>query len=475
MQDKPAVSLISTIATPSLPFTGEPRLVYVLFELRGNQTNQQLPVDIALVIDCSESMRIRLVNDEQFADLVRTGQVREVMTDGVPAFQISSVSNPIIEKYPRRLDYVIQALRIASKFLRPIDRFSLVAFADRSHTLIPSSLGSERSRLIQASRELEYLKLGDGTNIASGIASAFAQLSSIHDQPFTKRIILLTDGHTRHVRDCYDWAQRARQEGLPLTTMGVGSEFNEELLIPLADVTGGNAYYIENPDQIPNAFRQELGVAFRINLHNVRVNLNLANGVTIRNAYQVSPELGPFDRINFSNGNFQFLLGDYDPDLPPALLLEFLTPAWNSGSHRLISSQLVWENPDHSDPSSGQIHELLIHVQDEPPEYKDLRVINIVERVAAYKLGMHALDNAKADDNQINAILRLNQAAARLAELGESHLADSLIRQAKSLEQVGSLNPDETKKIRYETRHLVRQLSNKGETRPSNNPDAMIK
>lgn len=464
MIDKLPISLISTLATPSLPQTGEPHLVYVLFELQGTQKNQSIPADIALLIDSSESMHIRLMSDIHFAQLVRAGQAQEVMTDGVPAFQLSAVPNETLKKFPRKLDYVIQALQVVSEYIRPVDRFSLTAFASRAHILIPSSPGFDRLRLNQAAGELEYLNLGDGTNIATGLATAFTEVRRIQNQHFAKRIILLTDGYTRNVQDCYDWAQQARTVGLPLTTMGVGNEFNEDLLIPLADLTGGNAYYIENPDQIPKAFRQELGVAFRISLRNLVLHFYLTDGVTLRNAYRVSPELGRFDRVIGDERHYQLVLGDYDPGMPVALLVEFIIPGWDDGLHLLASAQLRWENQEQIGSPKNHTNEIMVKIETKTSVEQDHRVMNIVERVGAYQFGKRALDDAQHGKDQISAILRLRQAATRLSELGENLLADTLLRQADLLERTGALDPGETKKLRYKTRQLIRQLSTNNET-----------
>lgn len=457
MSSKMPLSIKSSLATPAVECTGEPYLLYTLFEFHGKPEKSALPVNIALIIDVSKSMHVRLITNQQFSQLARGGQAHEVITDGVPAYQVSSVSDDLIRGSPRRLDYVSKAMRIFGEYLRPSDHFSVTAFADQAVDLIPSSPGSQRALLQKASRQLEYLNLGDGTNMASGIASAFAQIQTTNQTPCARRLILLTDGHTRRVDECYAWARRAQEVGLPLTTLGVGAEFNEDLLIPLADMTGGNAYYIEIPDQIPSAFRKELGVAYRISLQDLQLRLQLQEGVHLRRIYRVTPELGIFDRITSSGDQHQLFLGDYDPSSPTALLVEFIIPGWGVGSQQVASTHLSWRNPDGEHQETEKPENISIQITEGLAE-ENQRVVQIIERVAAYRFGMYALQEAQKEKSPDAAPARLRQAARRLHLLGEAALAEQLTTQADLLHRTGTLDASATKKLRYQTRQMIGHL-----------------
>lgn len=446
------LSLTCTPASPITPVTGQPHLVYLLVEIGGGEGAQALPMNIGFVIDSSESMRIRLVTDEQFSKLVGYGRAQEVMTDGVPAYQISSIPNELVKKFPRRIDYVSEALLIASEFLRPVDRFSLAAFALRALNLIPSSPGTERARLRQSARELENLNLGDATHMAEGLALGFAEVQRPQNQTYANRLVLLTDGHTKNVNECYAWARRAREVGLALTTIGIGSEFNEDLLIPLADMTGGNAYYIENPEQIPAAFRKELGAALRISYRNVEVKLQLPSGVELRRVHRVLPELGSFDQGLNLNGSYSLLVGNFDPSQPVALLLEFIIPPWQAGMYRLAQAVLAWDDPQGGAARPYLRQDVVLQLAASASGPFNERVMNIVEKVSAFKLGSQALEAARTGDK--SATQRLRQAATRLLDMGEPALAESMSNQAEALEKGGAVDPNTTKKLRYETRRL---------------------
>jgi Ca-activated chloride channel family protein len=52
--------------------------------------------------------------------------------------------------------------------------------------------------------------------------------------------------------------KKFREEGIALSTFGVGADFNEDLMTNLAEYGGGNYYFIDNPDKIPEIFAKEL-------------------------------------------------------------------------------------------------------------------------------------------------------------------------------------------------------------------------
>lgn len=450
------------VSTRVVPAGEGPRLVYGLVEINGGQGAAALPTNLGFLIDTSESMRIRLVTEKQFAELVKNGLAKEVMTDGVPAYQITAAPNEWMAQLPRRIDYVSDALRIASEMLRESDYFSLAAFASQAQVLIRQSSGKERVRLKQAALELESLQLGNETQMAEGLALAFSETQGAPGVQFSSRLIVLTDGHTRKVKECYTWAKHARKAGIKLTTMGIGNEFNEDLLIPLADISGGNAYYIESPDKLCAAFEQELGVALHISYRNMEVKLHLMDGVQLRRVYRVLPELGDFDQGPEMDGSYSLLLGDYAPNSPVALLLELVVQAGQPGSYRLAQTMLAWDDPDLEGGRQRLRKDVMIERSDTLTIHLDEHVMDMVEKVGAYKIGITALESAhtatqdQEPDKKEAATIQLRQAATRLLDLGEATLASAMFNQADLLEQSGSLDPEAAKQLRYETRRLTR-------------------
>ena len=88
----------------------------------------------------------------------------------------------------------------------------------------------------------------------------------------------------------------------------------------------------------------------------------------------------------------------------------------------------------------------------------DADVMNIVEKVTAFKLQTRALEEAKMG-NVAGASQKLRAAATRLLEMGEDELAQSALEEAENLEKSGQMSARGTKKLRYETRKLTQRLN----------------
>lgn len=446
-----------TLATPIVPLTGHARLIYMLLEVTGGEAGAALPVHLGLLLDTSESMRVRLVTEEQFVELAKMGRAREVITDGIPTWQIDTIPEEYVRQLPRRIDFVRDSLLIVNEFLRPADLFSVVAFAGDSTTLIPNTSGREKEKLLQTARQLEYLSLGDETRMDTGLTQILTQLRQEEKETYASHLLILTDGYTHNVRACHDLAQEAREAGLAISTMGLGTEFNESLLIPMADLTGGRAYYIETPEQLPEAFRQELGAAMASQYGNLKLKIQVPNGVSIRRAHRLLPELGEVSGEVENERIYYFSLGHYDQTAPTTLLLEMVIPGWAAGGYRLAQVQLGWDDRTNGVTHHEQTVEVSLQVNPNPTMLQNEKVMNLVEKVGAFKMGTTALAAAQTGNQKANT-QRLRQAATRLLEIGESQLGNEMLRQAETLEKHGTLDPNAAKKLRYETRRLTRQL-----------------
>ncbi len=454
----PSLELLWSLNTPAIPVAAQPRLVYLLLEVKGSGGPASLPVNLAIVVDVSDSMHIRLVTEEQFRALAKRGILREVLVDGVPAWQSEGIPEGVLALLPRKIDRVRDALRAAVEQLRPNDRFSLVAFAGEAVTLIPNSPGSEKRRLLGAVDGLDRLELGDETRIGQGMKRGLEELHRGAAPGLAPRMLVLTDGFTLDEKECRAVAAQAVRQRIPISTMGLGGEFNEELMIPIADQTGGEAYLLENAEDIPPAFARELQRAQAVQYRNVEAKLRPTAGVEVRAAFRVRPSIAPLETVN-EGGSYSFPLGDLLAGEEPALLVELIVPPRAAGTYRLAQALLACDDPAggmagwkaRADILAEYTADIARAAQVVPP------VMHVVEAVSAYRLQARAQADLQAGD-LAGATRKLRAAATRLLEMGEEELAAEMERQAADLERSGRADPGRTKKLRYETRKLTQRL-----------------
>jgi Ca-activated chloride channel homolog len=449
------LNLVCRLNIAEIPASQQPRLVYLLVEVavRG-QVDLFAPLNLSLVVDGSESMRIRLVTEAQFRDVVSMGAVQEIMADGVPAWQAQNLPRSLVEQFPRKVDYVIEALGRVAELLGPNDVVSLVAFAREAQLLLPLTSGAEKQQILTAIRAFSTSELGDETYLGGGMGLGYAGLQTAVSPKHVNRMVLLTDGFAHDVAHCWQWMEQCRAKNIAISTMGVGDEFNEELLIPMAEKTGGHAYFIHKPDDIVAVFQQELRAAQSVSFRNSELKLNLTPGVELRKVYRVKPSIGLMDSGPNEGGSYTIFLGDVEQNAPPSLLLELITPARGNGRFRI--AQLLLSSDPINDNRQTVRQDVVLDYSPSPGPLNP-HVMDIVDRMAAFQLQTRALEDI-ATGNLSAATQKLRAAATRLLDMGEGELAQAVQRQAASLEQKAALDPQTTKRLRYDTRRLTQKL-----------------
>ena len=78
-----------------------------------------------------------------------------------------------------------------------------------------------------------------------------------------KRVLLLTDGQTFDEAECRPLATRLAESNTPLIAIGVGVEYNEELLRDLAELSQGRPYHLAQMGQLGDILNDEIGSSVR--------------------------------------------------------------------------------------------------------------------------------------------------------------------------------------------------------------------
>jgi len=399
-------------------------------------------------------MSIPILTNEQFQKLRSMGMARQKVVDGVKVWQFEVPKGYRVEA-PSNMDFTKEALRIVAGHLRPTDLFSLVAFAEDALLMVPSSPGTRNNVLLEAIDRLDRAHLGDETYMARGMAQGLKQIHTglSGGAAMNSRMIVLTDGYTLDEQDALRWTEQAHQAGIVVSTMGLGMDFNEHLLISMADRSGGESYMIEDPQQIPDAFSQELARAQSITWRNLTLELDLPGDVTLRRAHRVRPAIAAVPPTQGASPRIE--LGHLEADRPPAALLELVVPPRPEGTYRLAKVVLRGQP---SGASAGRVvcsEDILARYTERPSlaRQTDPELMPVVQAVSAYKLQSEAIDEAERG-NVAQATRRLRAAGERLIEMGQDDLGQTMLVEADLLEQEGQMSSEGTKKLRYGSRKL---------------------
>jgi Ca-activated chloride channel family protein len=99
------------------------------------------------------------------------------------------------------------------------------------------------------------------------------------------RVLLITDGQANvgvtNTDEIVTQAMGLFQRGVSTSTIGIGDDFNEDLLMPMAQSGGGNAWHVVEPDDMQRIFQIELEGLIAQFAHTVSLSLIPADGVRV--------------------------------------------------------------------------------------------------------------------------------------------------------------------------------------------------
>ena len=183
--------------------------------------------------------------------------------------------------------------------LGPEDRVALVSFSTSARTLFPlQGLPLERIcqpiQVVAFENAVKELIARGGTNISSGLELGAAELRG-HARPgAARRIVLLTDGQPNAGDATPDGLRgicaRLDREGISVTTVGLGLDYNAQLLSSMAESGGGSYHYVDAPERIAGIYDAELRSLRTLVARGVKVTLEAPEGTEIVNVVEWQPE-----------------------------------------------------------------------------------------------------------------------------------------------------------------------------------------
>ena len=164
----------------------------------------------------------------------------------------------------------------------PTDRLSVVTFDDRIEVLFPSELVANK----QSMKDLISRVTARGSTALheAWVRGGLTVSERMLDRGIN-RVVLITDGLANvgitNTDEIVTQAMGLYQRGVSTSTIGIGADFNEDLLMPMAQSGGGNAWHVVEPDDMQRIFQVELEGLIAQFAHTVSLSLIPADGVRI--------------------------------------------------------------------------------------------------------------------------------------------------------------------------------------------------
>lgn len=395
--------LVSRQQLQALP---DEQMLYLLVDLKpsGKTAFKRIPLNLCLVIDQSTSM------------------------DG------------------DRLDHVKAAAHQMVDELTKEDMVGVVAFHDRATVMYPSQPLTDPLRI---HARISSIWASGGTEILQGLRAGLEEIRRYHRKETISHLILLTDGRTYGDEEqCLAEARRAGLEGIEISVLGIGEDWNDVFLDRLARQTGGTSAYIAYPQQVHGVMRELVQRLTMLLARDVTLTVRRTERAWVENCFWTAPFM---ENLIPQEGVYH--LGNLLAGKATQVLFEVVVRENQPGFHRLLQLEMSAHVP-----VFNREERLIFDLEREfVPEAMEEPIppalVNILSRLTIFRMQEQVwktLETGQIED----ARRRLETIATRLLDMGEAELAHVALLEAGRIAQGGRMSSKGQKMIRYGTRGL---------------------
>ncbi len=204
----------------------------------GGQVTERAPTSVAIVLDHSGSMEGQALVDAKAAAAVLIDQ------------------------------------------LGPRDELAVVSYSTIAELIVPLQAATPEVRA-RARATIERLYAEGGTNIPAGLMAGADEL--VRSRGSLRRMVLISDGQAEPADRprLIPLASRRAAQGISITTVGVGLEFDEEIMAGIAIAGRGNYHFVEHAHDLGPLFVAELGSLGETILTSGSLRIEPADGIEI--------------------------------------------------------------------------------------------------------------------------------------------------------------------------------------------------
>lgn len=403
------VTLTHQVGKEYMPVTGGSQLAYVLLEAQPTEMMAQvrMPLNFALVLDHSGSMK------------------------------------------GAKLKNVKEAVKMVIDRLEPTDYVSVVIFDDTSQVIIPSMPANDKPGMKAA---IDQIRDAGGTTMSLGMIQGLNELRRWNIPHAINRMILLTDGVTYGDSErCRQLARDAAAAGIAIYPLGIGSDWDEDLLDTVGQLSGGMpAEFIRNASDALTIFQQQLQSAVDVAVRNTTLIMRLPVGVTPKKAVKVLPIISDLGQSVLSDRQIVIPLGDLEKDKPQSVLVELMIDPRPAGLFRIGQAELTYDVPIAGLVSESIRDDIKVTFTQDANQAAAVNatVMNFAEKANAHRLVTRVLDEYK----------RTGKATTRLAPNVTRVLDEETQAALDQINQGQQISQEQVKSIGNKTRKLTQRL-----------------
>jgi Ca-activated chloride channel family protein len=408
--EKPAIRFKCITSRSNIPLLDEPQLLYVLLGLDCTATEvvaTGIDVHLTLVVDRSTSM-------------------------------VGS-----------RLDMVKANILQTIKKMRPTDTISIVGFSDRAEVILPPT---KVKSLELVERTVASIDTSGATEIFKGLELGCYLLRNYANERMVRQLILITDGHTYgDEQACFELAQAANKEGIAISALGVGAEWNDEFLDKLTSFSGGSTVLINTPKDLLIFFDAKISSIIHLYARQITVEFEPVEGVQSRYLFRLLPDLGSLPISP------QIPLGSLQAGRTLSFVMELLVKPLlvDQEEVQLLKGKFKLDIPSLGDPFARIPFEISRKVvsqleKETPPP----AIVDAMSRLTLYRM-QELAKNEVGEGKFKEATKHLQYLATHLLLNGDKELAHTVLEEADNIQKNHQVSEMGFKNIKFGTRALL--------------------
>jgi Ca-activated chloride channel family protein len=329
------------------------------------------------------------------------------------------------------------------------DIISVVSFSDKAEVIVPATHPDDR-RTMKAT--VSTIRAGGATEIFAGLEVGVQQIMRYRAPRYVNHIILITDGRTYGDEEkCMNLADEARDEGIGISGMGIGEDWNDHFVDALATRTGGSSTYASSPSTIRRFLEDRIRTLVTAYAERAKLVVAPAPEVHLNVIYRLSP-----NPIELDGMSQPIPMGTIDAAIPTSFLCEFHVNTWERELGDLfvgridITGDILDENRAEKILTDLTVTVEPEQAEEDPPP----QLLDAISRVTLYRLQQRARDALDQED-AAEATRKLEYLATRLFEVGEEELGKAALLEARRVAQTRMFSEEGAKQLKYGTRAFL--------------------
>ncbi len=329
------------------------------------------------------------------------------------------------------------------------DFISIVTFNDFAEVVVEAAPVKEKAQL---KARISMMTAGGSTSISKGLEVGLEQNHKYLGDRLINHIVLLTDGQSYGDNDVsLTLAQAAIRDGITISAMGLGKDWNDRFLDQLATTTGGVSTFVRSSTQVARFLNEHVRSLSQAFAERMMLSIAPDPDIEIERAFKLAPSPQPVDYHDAV-----IPLGGLPLNRMISVLFQLgIPPLTDEGFRPLARVMVEGDILSNTLQRYQTVTDVSIGVSnstytEEPPA----AMAEALGKLSLYQQ-QERVHEAIAIGDIPTATRRLNTLALRLEENGDHELAQQARLEAQVVQQTSNLSELGRKTLKYHTRALM--------------------